>query len=64
MTRTDSILAVMHHAHHWLIEMPAGPTSWGKCSCGAIKLFRNGMTTYGDYEASRVPLATRGVRVG
>ncbi len=28
--------------HHWLIESPNGPTSWGICKyCGARKEFKN-----------------------
>jgi hypothetical protein len=29
-------------SHHWIIESPKGPTSWGICKyCGAIKEFMN-----------------------
>jgi len=29
-------------SHHWIIESPDGPTSWGQCKhCGAEKEFLN-----------------------
>lgn len=34
--------------HHWLIEIPNGPTSWGRCKfCFAEKEFPNGDNWYG-----------------
>ena len=29
------------HVHHWQIDSPQGPTSTGRCKCGAEKEFRN-----------------------
>lgn len=34
--------SITEHAHHWLIEEVAGPTSLGRClSCNEIREFRN-----------------------
>jgi hypothetical protein len=29
------------HTHHWILDTPNGPTSTGRCDCGAAKEFRN-----------------------
>ena len=36
------------HFHRWRIEEPNGPTSVGRCTCGAIKEFKNWLAD-GDF---------------
>ena len=32
---------MIKHIHHWQLPAPDGPTSTGRCECGAEKEFRN-----------------------
>lgn len=44
------------HAHRWRIETPNGPTSTGRCECGAEREYRNG-----EPELGKGPLHSRQV---
>lgn len=35
---------VTPHVHRWLVESPNGPTSVGRCECGAEREFTNSPT--------------------
>ena len=40
-TITPATQLVLPHSHRWRIEEASGPTSEGRCACGAVKVFRN-----------------------
>ena len=29
------------HIHHWKVDPPQGPKSWGECRCGSRRQFAN-----------------------
>jgi len=43
------------HAHHWFLDTPNGPTSIGRCSCGAVQEMRNSVPERVHVDASKGP---------